>query len=197
MTRYDLYLFVHIAAATVWLGAGVMIQILAARAHRMNDDEGLVRVFGDVGALSKIVFIPASATVGALGILMVVDGPWSFEWLWIVLGLAGYIATFVTGLGVMEPGAAKIVEGIERDGGQVTPATVRAIRRLLTIARVDTIVLYLVVFVMVAKPTGDDAGLLIALAAILVAGLGFVFTKVRAIDAEGAGAAPPAEAPAT
>jgi hypothetical protein len=36
-------------------------------------------------------------TVVVCGILMVVDGPWDFGALWIVLGLAGYAATFVTG----------------------------------------------------------------------------------------------------
>lgn len=193
MTRYDAYKYVHIVAAILWLGAGVMIQILAARADRMRDDEGLIRVFNDVGALSKLVFIPASATVGALGLLMVVDGPWSFEYLWIVLGLAGYIATFITGMGVMEPRAAKIAANIEREGGEVTPASIADIRRLLTIARVDTIVLYLVVLVMVAKPTGDDVGLLVAMAAILVVGTAWVLARARAIGAAGTA---PTEAPA-
>jgi uncharacterized membrane protein len=97
MTRYDAYKFVHITAAIVWLGAGVMIQLLAGRAQRTRDDNYLHRLFHDAGVLSKVLFIPASLTVVVCGILMVVDGPWDFGALWIVLGLAGYAATFVTG----------------------------------------------------------------------------------------------------
>jgi uncharacterized membrane protein len=41
MTRYDAYKFVHITAAIVWLEAGVMIQLLAARAQRTRDDNYL------------------------------------------------------------------------------------------------------------------------------------------------------------
>jgi uncharacterized membrane protein len=196
MTRFDAYKYVHIVAAILWLGAGVMVQILAVHAQRMRDDVALKGVFDNVGVLSKIIFVPASAITGVFGILMVVDGPWSFDQLWIVLGLAGYIATFITGVGVMEPGAKKIGEGLERDRGEVTPASANAIRRLLTIARIDTIVLYLVVLVMVTKPTGDDGGLLVAMAAILVLGAGWILMRVRAIDAGGS-SAPPAEAPAT
>ena len=48
----------------------------------------------------------------------------------------------------------------------------------------DTVVLYLVVAVMVLKPTGDDVGLLVAMAAIVVAGLAWVGMQLRAIDAE-------------
>jgi hypothetical protein len=45
---------------------------------------------------------------------------------------------------------------------------------------------------MVAKPTGDNVILLVAMAAILVAGVGYIVTRLRAIDAEAAGAPAPA-----
>lgn len=41
----------------------------------------------------------------------------------------------------------------------------------------------LVVFDMVAKPTGDDVGLLVAMALILAAGIAYIVVSVRAIEA--------------
>ena len=183
MSRYDLYKFVHVAASIVWIGAGVMIQVLAARAQRTNDDEYLVRLFRDAGALGKALFIPASLTVVVMGILMVVDGPWDFSPLWIVLGLVGYAATFVTGAFILGPRAEKGAERLKEAGG-VTPALAAEMRSVLTLARVDSVVLFLVVAVMVIKPTGDDVGVLVAMAAIFLGGVGATLAAVSRTQAE-------------
>jgi uncharacterized membrane protein len=188
MSRYDAYKFVHVTAAILWLGAGVMIQILAARAQRTRDDDYLRRLFHDAGALGSIFFIPASLTVVVFGILMVVDGPWDFEPLWIVLGLAGYAATFATGAFILGPRAQKAAARLEQEGA-MSPSIAAEMRRVLLLGRVDTVVLFLVVAVMVVKPTGDDAGILVAMAAILAAGIGLTVATVRAAQA-GATASP-------
>ncbi|HYZ27893.1 MAG TPA: DUF2269 family protein [Thermoleophilaceae bacterium] len=183
MSRYDAYKFVHVTAAIVWLGAGVMIQILGARAMRARDDEFVGRLFGEAGSLGKVLFIPASLTVVAFGILMVVDGPWDFEPLWIVLGLAGYAATFVTGAFILGPRAEKAAARAEREGG-ISPSIAAEMRRVLVLGRIDTVVLFLVVAVMVTKPTGDDVGILAAMLAILVGGTGLTIAIARGAEAE-------------
>src|SRR3954452_3598548 len=83
MTRYDAYKFIHVTAAIVWLGAGVLIQLLAVRAQSTRDDEYLARLFRDAGILAKRLFIPSSLVVVTMGVLMVVDGPWDFGPLWL------------------------------------------------------------------------------------------------------------------
>ena len=60
MTWYELLLFLHIVAAIIWLGSGLFIQILATRAERAGDAEGLRRVADDSAGLSETLFIPAS-----------------------------------------------------------------------------------------------------------------------------------------
>jgi hypothetical protein len=57
------------------------------------------------------------------------------------------------------------------------------IRTLIVMARVDYVTFALVVLDMVVKPTGDDAGVLIAMALILAAGIGYILVSIRAIDA--------------
>jgi uncharacterized membrane protein len=185
MTWYELLLFLHIVAAIIWLGSGLLIQILAMRAERANDVEGLRRIANDSASLSETLFIPASLATLILGVLLVLDGPWEFDMLWIVLGLAGYLGTFLTGVLVMKPGSEKIAAIMERDGGMSAEAGVE-IRKLLTKGRFDTVVLYLVVAVMALKPTGDDVGILAALAAIVVAGAAYVVVRLRQIDEDAA-----------
>lgn len=185
MSRYELYLLVHVVAAIVWLGAGLLIQILAARADRVSDEAGLRRVADDSAALSTILFIPASLTVLVMGLLMVFDGPWGFDSLWVSLGLAGYLATFLTGILVMKPGSERLAALFERDGPAMSEETARETRRLLVKGGVDTLVLYLVVAVMVLKPTGDDVGLLAVMAALVVGGLVLTAMRLRALDAGG------------
>jgi hypothetical protein len=72
---------------------------------------------------------------------------------------------------------------MERQGGRLTPKLRADIRKLIVTARVDYVTFALVVLDMVAKPTGDDVSLLVAMALILAAGIGYIVVSVRAIDA--------------
>ena len=180
MTWYELLLFLHIVAAIVWLGSGLFLQILATRAERADDAEGLRRVAADSASLGETLFIPASLATLILGVLLVIDGPWTFDMLWIVLGLVGYLGTFLTGVLVMKPGSEKLAELMEREG--MSPRAEIEVRKLLTKSRVDSIVLFLVVAVMALKPAADDVGVLVVLAAVVVAGLAYVAVRLRQID---------------
>jgi uncharacterized membrane protein len=185
MSRYELYLLIHILGAIVWVGAHASLQYLALRAERVGDDDALKRVLDDGDALAKII-IPASLAVVIAGVLMVLDGPWSFSMLWIDLGLAGFAATFLTGMLLLEPAGKRLSARVEAEGGFTAPVAAQA-KRLLAVARVDALVIVLVVAVMVAKPTGDDVAFLLALAAILLVGAVTAVRRTRAIDAaEGA-----------
>ena len=90
---YDVLLFLHIAAAIIWLGSGFLFQVLGTRANASADPPRLNAILGELNALSTRLFIPASIAVFVLGVLLVLDGPWSFGDAWIVIGLVGYLAT--------------------------------------------------------------------------------------------------------
>jgi uncharacterized membrane protein len=182
MSRYELYLLLHIFGAIVWVGAHANLQYLALRAERAGDDAGLKRVLDDGDALGKII-IPASLVVVIAGVLMVLDGPWSFSMLWIDLGLAGFAATFVTGMFLLDPAGKKLAATVEAEDG-FGPSSAAQAKRLLAIARVDGLAIVLVVAVMVAKPTGDDVTFLAVLAAILLAGAVYAVRRTRALEAQ-------------
>ncbi|CAA9463010.1 MAG: hypothetical protein AVDCRST_MAG38-346 [uncultured Solirubrobacteraceae bacterium] len=193
MARYDVYLFIHIVAAIVWLGSGLLLSVLALRATRAGDNEGLRRIAADAAALSNTLFIPASMTVLAFGLLMVVDGPWGFDQLWVVLGLAGFAVTSATGILFVKPRSEKIDAMLERDG--MTDEAALEIQRLLVIGRADVVVLYLIVMDMVLKPTGGQVAVLAVMGAVLLGALAYAVLGVRALS-KSASLTPAAGSPA-
>src|SRR3712207_1601390 len=102
MSWYGLFLTLHILAAIVWLGAGFLMQVQAFRADRAGDADGLKRIVDDSVQLANVLFIPSPLAVLVFGVLLVAEGPWSLGHLWVALGLAGYLATFLTGVFVMK-----------------------------------------------------------------------------------------------
>jgi uncharacterized membrane protein len=185
MTLYEFLLFVHIAATVVWVGAGLCSLVLAIGYDRDGDEPAIRRFLADQERLATRLFIPASLTVVIFGIALVIESDaWTFDYLWIVLGLVGFAATFVTGLFMIKPASERIGAAMEREGGRLTPPLRTDIRKLIVMARLDYVVLFLVIGDMVVKPTGDDAGLLVAMAAILAAGIAYIMIRLRALDAE-------------
>jgi uncharacterized membrane protein len=185
MTLYEFLLFVHIAATVVWVGAGLCSLVLAVGYDRDGDEPAIRRFLADQERLATRLFIPASLTVVIFGIALVIESDaWTFDYLWIVLGLVGFAATFVTGLFMIKPASERIGAAMEREGGRLTPPLRTDIRKLIVMARLDYVVLFLVIGDMVFKPTGDDAGLLVAMAVILAAGIAYIMVRLRALDAE-------------
>jgi uncharacterized membrane protein len=150
----------------VWVGAGLCSLVLAMGYDRDGDEPAIRRFLADQERLATRLFIPASLTVVIFGIALVIESEaWSFDQLWIVLGLVGFAATFVTGLFMIKPASERIGAAIEREGGRLTPELRTDIRKLIVMARLDYVVLFLVIADMVIKPIGDDVGVLIGMAA--------------------------------
>jgi uncharacterized membrane protein len=190
MTLYEFLLFIHVAATVVWVGAGLLSLVLAIGYDRDGDEPAIRRFLADQDRLATRLFIPASLTVVIFGIALVIESDaWTFGYLWIVLGLVGFAATFVTGLFLIKPANERIGAAMEREGGRLTPALRTDIRKLIVMARLDYVVLFLVIADMVVKPTGDDAAVLIVMALIALAGVTYIVMRLRALDQPGRPAA--------
>jgi uncharacterized membrane protein len=188
MTRYEILLFLHITFVILWLGAGFLFHLLGYRADRADDRPGMERLTADMVATANTVFIPSSLLVLVFGILLTIDGPWSFGDLWIVLGLVGFAVTFFTGILWIKPQSERTHALVQRDGG-MGPEAHAVARRMMIFARLDYVVLFLVVLDMTAKPTADDVGTLALMATILVASAAYFAWRARSVDV-------PASAPA-
>ncbi|WP_269931404.1 DUF2269 family protein [Aminobacter sp. HY435] len=176
MDWYSLIKFLHVVAAVVWVGGGFALMLLAVRADRAGDTDGMLQVMRSVGELGNRLFMPASLVTLLLGLAMC----WfwvGFSDLWIVIGLAGYATTFMIGTFVFKPTADRMAAIIARDG--VTPAALDQGRRILKVARFDYAMMLVIVADMVLKPTLSDGPILGAMAVVFIAGLWAAFDGLR------------------
>lgn len=188
MSYYEVLLFLHIAAVAVWLGSAFLFFVLFQRAKASDDSVLIERLGAHTEWLAKRLFIPASLSVLVLGILLTIEGPWTFDQLWIVLGLAGFAATFVLGVGVIEPTTKKMHAAMEAHGSG-HPAVARQNRRLDGLGFLDLSLLFVIVWDMALKPTADDVGTLLV-AAFVLAAAGLYVTRVyRSSEPDAAAAA--------
>lgn len=189
MDSYEILLFLHVALAMIWVGSGFFLQALIFRAERTSD-RALLKSLGDSSEwMARRIFIPASLGVLLLGIALVLDGPWEFDQLWIMLGLIGYAASFLTGILLIEPEGKRIGATIAAHGHD-HPDVGRRLRKINLLSRAELVILFLVVADMAIKPTGDDGGTLVLMGAIAALTVGVAVWLLRSAEAP---AAAPAE----
>lgn len=151
MSRYEILLFAHVLAAAIWVGSAVLQEVLAERTRAAGDALRMATFAGEAEAVGTRLIMPVSIVLLLTGIGLVLEGPWGFTELWIVLGLAGYAASAVMGAALLGPESARVRPLIQAKGLE-DPEVSRRLDRLKLIARLDIAVLVLVVFVMTVKP---------------------------------------------
>ncbi len=97
----DLYLllkFAHVLGAIVWLGGGLMLSVLGARARR-RADRGAIGEFGrTLSFVGPRVLTPAVLATLVFGAWMVIESAaWDFAQLWVQLALGLFVAAFLIG----------------------------------------------------------------------------------------------------
>ena len=177
MSYYEVLLFVHVLGVAIWLGTGFALLVLGDRFGRAGDNQALQALFGQAEWLATRIFIPVSLTALVTGILLVIEGPWAFDQLWVLLGLAGFAVTFLTGLLMIKPESERIAAELARDG--MTTGAARAIGSMFARQRIDYTVIALVVADMTLKPTSDDVLTLVLMAAVLAAVIALVVRGER------------------
>ncbi len=149
---YNTLKFVHVIAAVAWVGGGLFVQYLATRLKRADDPLRLAAFAKDIEKAGLQFFMPVSLTVLVMGIVLVLYTPaLGFTDTWILVGLIGYAATFVTGAFFLGPTSGKLAKDMETEGPS-SPAVQAGIRRIFAISRIDQIVLIVVIADMVFKP---------------------------------------------
>lgn len=149
MSKFEFYKFVHVVAATVWVGGSVAAQVIAWRlksaepAHRL----GFAR---DMRFVSQWIFLPAALLAYLFGELMLsVSSSFDHEQAWVTIGTAGFGITFLTAAAFLVPQTRKAIRLMESGQG---PEAGRVMGRVATVARLLVVILIVVVWAMVAKP---------------------------------------------
>jgi uncharacterized membrane protein len=154
MTWAQFLLFVHVAVAIIWVGGGLMMQFFGIRASMSGDPARLAALGEDIEWIANRVFIPSSLIAFVTGILLVVeiDGL-GFGDDWIVIGLVLYALTFLAGILFLGPESGRIGALMEQRSPEAAPRTLR----LIMLARLDLVLLFLLVYDMTVKPELDDS----------------------------------------
>jgi uncharacterized membrane protein len=151
VNTYTVLKTIHVIAAVTWVGGGTILTTLVARARRASDYGKLATLIEELEFVGPRIF----ATSGGI---LVITGIWIVQYqgipwdVWVILGLVGWGATFVTGNFFLSPQSKKL-DALLEDKGPTDPASIAVMTRLLNVARVDVTVLTLVVIDMVIKPT--------------------------------------------
>ena len=150
MTSYELWLFLHIAGAIVWIGGAVVAQVLGVLAKRSNDPQRAAALGRDMAFIGPRVFMPAAIVVLVTGVLVTEDGNWDWSEPFVYLGL-------ILGIGVALVAFFYLTRAMGAVGAQMaqegpSPALVARADRLVLIGRLLILVLFVIVFLMVVKP---------------------------------------------
>ena len=173
VTWYEFLLFVHVAFAIIWIGGGFLFQVYGLVELRSGDTAAIARFAGNAGRIGERLFTPASLLVVLAGVGLMIEGSWSWGLLWVDFALVAFIGSFLVGIGFLAP-TAKRIEAV----GPETAEGQQLIRKVFAVLRVDLLFLFAIVFAMTVKPTGDDVGIVLVVAAILVAGTLFFLRDV-------------------
>lgn len=183
MDLYTTFKLLHVLCALAWVGGGFTLLFSSILASRARDTQALLSGLDTMNRLGKTWFIPASFLTVVFGAITATFGGMWGE-LWVILGLAGFASTFLTGLLLIEPQGRKIAAMLE--AGQIDDV-VGVGRRLIDIGKFDYAVMLMVIADMVLKPGPTDFVVLAVMAAVIIAAaiafLGPLFARTPAAPA--------------
>lgn len=180
MSSYVVFKLLHVFCAIIWVGGGFTLLYAAGVARRKRGPFGVMPVVDIVALLGPPLFVPIALLTVVFGVTTALLGS-EFNQLWVILGLAGFVATFLNGILLIKPRAEELAAMAEENGPQNRELLPYA-DRLLMIARFDYVMLLLVVAVMVLKPGPGNLLELSVLAALLV--IGTALTLVPGMKAQ-------------
>ena len=150
VTAREVLLAVHIIGVVIWIGGGVALNLIGVRLIRANPEllRPMLKTFDWV--VNRTI-LPASLIVLITGILLVIEGPYEFEETFVVIGIIGTISTIVIGAGILSKRMRK-QEEIWDEHGDPSEIASKAMSRTMLIARIDLVILFVVIGTMVIKP---------------------------------------------
>jgi uncharacterized membrane protein len=148
---YNAYKLIHVFAAVLWAGGGTMITILALLYERSNDPLELASYANKAELVGMRLFLPSSLVVLVFGLLLMHEGGLAYGQFWVIVALAVWGLSFLTGLLLISPNTKKLAALIP-ERGVADPEVQARMRRIMLISRFDMAMLLLVVADMTAKP---------------------------------------------
>jgi uncharacterized membrane protein len=148
VSKFEWLKLVHVVAAIVWVGGAAMTSLYGMRmANTASREERIA--FTKQTLFAGTVFSIASLILLGFGTWMVIDNPvWDFDQLWVTLGFIGIVVGAALGMGFYAPQGKKLIAELEAGD----PAAEARGRRLGMVGVLETLLLLVVVWSMIAKP---------------------------------------------
>lgn len=160
MDPYEVLKLVHIGAMIVWIGSGLGLLVLFAAAEQWHDEGDVLRVVKGASILGPSLSVPSGLLVLVTGLGLVWGGGFGWE-AWVLLSLLGVAAVFALGAGIVGPRLEWATLVWERDGD--TAQALACGRRAMRIARLDQVLQFAILSLMVTRPGWEDVGALATL----------------------------------
>ena len=150
MTWYELWLFLHVLAAIVWIGGATAIQVFGILTKRAADPAKTAFFARNVSFTVMWVLLPASLLVLAAGIGLTENGGWDWSEPFISWGLALWAVVSLVAFGYLGRAIGKAGARLAADGP--SPALGLRLRNLVWLSRALLAILVVIVFLMTVKP---------------------------------------------
>ena len=123
--------------------------MLALRVFGTKDEGRIAAFAGDIEVLGMRVFMPSSLLLIVTGVGLVLNGNWDWSEPFISVGLLVWLISFVAGIAYLGPTSGRIKA--EMQAGGATPRAQQLIGNVLRYSRIELVLLWIVVFMMVVK----------------------------------------------
>jgi uncharacterized membrane protein len=148
---YKYLLFIHVLLAVVWVGGGLTMLLLGGRVRKTNDPGKIAAFSENAEWVGTRVYLPSSLLLFAAGAWMVIDAQWGWTTPWVVIGIAGWLFSAVTGAAYLGPQSKKLK--MEKDAGTLSDADlIVRVDKIVNVQRIESLVFLIVVFAMTVKP---------------------------------------------
>jgi len=148
---YELVKYVHIVCAIVWVGGATYSQLLGVLVARSGDPTDVPKLARNFERIGTRVFLPASILLFLAGLFMTINR-WAFTNLWISIGIALWLVSVIIGAVYVGPRLPKMAAAFDTEGA-TSPIALGLLRRIILISRAELAMLFVIVALMVFKPT--------------------------------------------
>lgn len=165
MELYEVIKLLHFGAMIVWIGSGLGLLVLFAAAEQWHDEADVLRVIKGASILGPALSVPSGLLVLLTGLVLVWSGGHGWD-AWVLLSLLGVSVIFALGAGIVGPRLEWATLVWERHDD-----TVQALacgRKAMRIARLDQVIQFAILALMVIRPGWEDTGTLTVVGVFVV-----------------------------
>lgn len=144
-------LLAHVIGGSAWFGAHVYVESLMATAARARDPEVLMTVGLKVAKTNQRVISGAGFVTLIFGVWLVLESVYSFEMMFVTIGLAVAIVGLAMGLFLLKPKVAEIEE-LVAERGLTDPDAMAKMKGVTNLGHIMTLLVAVAMIVMVLKP---------------------------------------------